>query len=80
MSLLPPSTVGKLQGMLRAKAKESPSYRFYALYDKVYRDGRSVLAYARAAAIAGRRAWTGRRSRTSRRTGGSSGWANWPKN
>jgi len=44
MSLQPPLTVGKLQGVLRAKAKESPSYRFYALYDKVYR--RDVLAFA----------------------------------
>jgi RNA-directed DNA polymerase len=44
MSLLPPTTVGKLQGVLRAKAKESPGYRFYALYDKVYRQ--DVLAFA----------------------------------
>jgi RNA-directed DNA polymerase len=44
MSLIPPPTVGKLQGVLRAKAKESPSYRFYALYDKVYR--KDVLAWA----------------------------------
>lgn len=44
MSLEPPETVGKLQRVLRAKAKESPDYRFYALYDKVYR--RDVLAHA----------------------------------
>lgn len=37
MSLLPPPKVGKLQKTLHAKAKGSPSYRFYALYDKVYR-------------------------------------------
>jgi len=37
MSLAPPEKVGKLQAALHAKAKESPSYRFYALYDKVYR-------------------------------------------
>jgi RNA-directed DNA polymerase len=37
VSLAPPTTVGKLQETLHAKAKGSPSYRFYALYDKVYR-------------------------------------------
>jgi RNA-directed DNA polymerase len=37
MSLLPPMKVGKLQETLHAKAKRAPSYRFYALYDKVYR-------------------------------------------
>jgi RNA-directed DNA polymerase len=44
MSLQTPEPVGKLQRVLRAKAKESPGYRFYALYDKVYR--RDVLAHA----------------------------------
>jgi len=44
MSLATPATVGKLQRVLRVKAKESPGYRFYALYDKVYR--RDVLAHA----------------------------------
>src|SRR4051794_5699833 len=44
MSLPPPPTVEKLQTALHTKAKESPDYRFYALYDKVYR--RDVLAWA----------------------------------
>ena len=44
MSLAPPPTVGKLQETLHAKAKSAPTYRFYALYDKVYRP--DVLAYA----------------------------------
>lgn len=37
MSLLTLPTVHKLQAALHAKAKGEPKYRFYALYDKVYR-------------------------------------------
>ncbi len=44
MSLTPPLKVGKLQTALHTKAKNSPGYRFYALYDKVYR--RDILAFA----------------------------------
>src|SRR3954468_15892453 len=44
MSLIPPMKVGTLQAALHTKAKDSPDYRFYALYDKLYR--RDVLEYA----------------------------------
>jgi group II intron reverse transcriptase/maturase len=47
MSLATPSSVQKLQKALHDKAKESPSYRFYALYDKVYRKDILACAYAR---------------------------------
>jgi RNA-directed DNA polymerase len=47
MSLVPPPKVQKLQTTLHAKAKESPGYRFYRLYDKVYRRDILELAYLR---------------------------------
>ncbi len=44
MSLTPPPKVQKLRTTLHAKAKGSPDYRFYRLYDKVYR--RDILEFA----------------------------------
>jgi RNA-directed DNA polymerase len=44
MSLTPPESVRKLQETLHAKAKRAPTYRFYALYDKLYR--LDVLSHA----------------------------------
>ena len=44
MVLEPPESVRKLQMALQAKAKGAPGYRFYLLYDKLYR--KDVLRYA----------------------------------
>ena len=53
MSLAPPTTVEKLQAALHAKAKGAPTYRFYALYDKLYRADVLAYAYARCRANGG---------------------------
>ena len=47
MSLPTLPKVQKLQDTLHAKAKGSPEFRFYALYDKVYRDDVLWVAYRR---------------------------------
>jgi RNA-directed DNA polymerase len=44
MSLTTPPKVQQLQRALYAKAKADPTYRFYALYDKIYR--KDVLLWA----------------------------------
>ena len=44
MILEPPGSVQKLQMALQAKAEAAPTYRFYLLYDKLYRN--DVLAFA----------------------------------
>ena len=43
-NLSTPERVQKLQMALHAKAKAEPGYRFYALYDKIYRE--DILAHA----------------------------------
>ena len=44
MNLTPPLSVGKLQAALPGKAKGNPTYRFYLLYDKIYR--KDILSHA----------------------------------
>ncbi len=46
-------TVEKLQSSLQAKAKSEPSYRFYSLWDKIYREDVLLEAYRRSRANAG---------------------------
>ncbi len=53
MSLQPPEKTRKLQAALHAKAKGSPGYRFYLLYDKVYREDVLAFAYRRCKANGG---------------------------
>ena len=45
-NLATPESVQKLQTALHAKAKSAPGFRFYALYDKIYREDILAHAYA----------------------------------
>jgi hypothetical protein len=53
MSLETPQTVRNLQAALHAKAKGSPSFRFYSLYDKLFRADILSHAYATSKANGG---------------------------
>ena len=54
MLLTTPDTIRTLQRKLYIKAKQEPSYRFYALYDKVYRADILALAWRLVKANKGR--------------------------
>jgi RNA-directed DNA polymerase len=53
MSLATPSKIRELQIKLYRKAKNEPGYRFYLLYDKIYREDILAHAYALARANKG---------------------------
>jgi RNA-directed DNA polymerase len=53
MSLTTPSKIRELQIKLYRKAKNEPGYRFYMLYDKIYREDIVAHAYALARANKG---------------------------
>jgi RNA-directed DNA polymerase len=77
MGLTTPASVQKLQTALHAKAKEASNFRFYALYDKVYRKDILAFAYQCCHANGGVAGVDGQSFAESSNTASSDGWMNW---
>jgi RNA-directed DNA polymerase len=81
VSLTTLPTVEKLQNALHAKAKRSPEFRFYSLYDKVCRTDVLRVAYWRCQENGGAPGVDGQTFEDMEAYGGKNdGWANWRKN
>ena len=76
-NLSTPISVQKLQAALHAKAKAEPEFRFYALYDKLYRLDVLTHAYDRCRANKGAPGVDGQTFDDIERYGGNGGLGNW---
>jgi|SRR5580658_11349590 hypothetical protein len=79
MNLVTPASVQKLQTALHAKAKGSPNFRFYSLYDKMYRRDVLEFAYECCKANGGAAGVDGQTFEDIEEYGWSAGWTSWRK-